>query len=636
MTDAPPRADECVGLVHLLTKGYGLVLAILLILALALVAPAAAVDIPVDNSSATAIQDNVTRAASGDTLVLAPGTYFERDITITGKSLTFRADTANGHGPLDTILDANRAGRIFYVSDGSSLAIDNLSLRNGKGPASFHGGAIYGRAVTVTSSIITGCSVTSGSSSGGNGGAIYGETVTVINSTITGCSAGSGDSTGGSGGAIYGSTVTLTNSTITSCLAGSGGFGGGNGGAIRGSTVTVTTSTITGCSAGSASGLGPGGSGGAIYSGMVTVTDSAITGCSGGSGSPGGYGGAICGGPVTVTASTITGCTAGSGGGNGGSGGAIRGTTVNVATSTITGCTAGGSGVTPGAGGAIAVSTGGTVSFSRIVHNDGVGVAVSGPLTATNTWWGSDASPSSGLAGGATYSPWLVTGITTSPASVSTTETSVIRANLTYHSDGAAVTAASGTVPDGTPVTFSATGGTVSPVYVGTENGIALTTFTPSGTGTAYLTATIDQQSITVPVTVTTPAAGTNVTSIVIDPLAPATVYAGVDNRGIYRTTNGGTLWLPAAIQPANKNIRALVINPANPTHLYAGTYGGGLNRSTDSGDKWGPCGNTGLDNLNVLSLVTNSTGTLYAGTEGGVFTSTDCDSWTALNNGLP
>ena len=125
-------------------------------------------------------------------------------------------------------------------------------------------------------------------------------------------------------------------------------------------------------------------------------------------------------------------------------------------------------------------------------------------------------------------------------------------------------------------------------------------------------------------------------TSIVIDPATPSNIYVGVDGQGVYRSTNSGAAWTAATTQPANKNIRALVIKPSAITQLFAGTYGGGVNRSTNSGVDWGPCGNTGLANLNVLSLVTSPTGTLYAGTENGVYTSTDCDTWTALNTGLP
>ncbi len=70
---------------------------------------------------------------------------------------------------------------------------------------------------------------------------------------------------------------------------------------------------------------------------------------------------------------------------------------------------------------------------------------------------------------------------------------------------------------------------------------------------------------------------------------------------------------------------------------LFAATYGAGVYTSTDNGVTWTACTDTGLGSTNVLSLVANSTGTLYAGTDAGVYTSSDsCVSWSALNNGLP
>ncbi|MDO9036476.1 MAG: hypothetical protein Q7U51_14895 [Methanoregula sp.] len=58
--------------------------------------------------------------------------------------------------------------------------------------------------------------------------------------------------------------------------------------------------------------------------------------------------------------------------------------------------------------------------------------------------------------------------------------------------------------------------------------------------------------------------------------------------------------------------------------------------RSTDSGVHWNGCTNTALANQKVLSLIASSSGALLAGTENGVYTSTDCDTWTAQNTGLP
>jgi hypothetical protein len=46
---------------------------------------------------------------------------------------------------------------------------------------------------------------------------------------------------------------------------------------------------------------------------------------------------------------------------------------------------------------------------------------------------------------------------------------------------------------------------------------------------------------------------------------------------------------------------------------------------------------NSGLANLNVVSLSIDVNGKLYAGTEGGVFVSSDnCENRAPMNNGLP
>ena len=52
------------------------------------------------------------------------------------------------------------------------------------------------------------------------------------------------------------------------------------------------------------------------------------------------------------------------------------------------------------------------------------------------------------------------------------------------------------------PGLFSSTGGTVNPSKGSTQNGVSKTTFTPSSTGTASVTASVDGQSMTAPVTV--------------------------------------------------------------------------------------------------------------------------------------
>jgi len=460
-------------MVALVTKRYGFAITLLLITALALVAPVTA-DYHVISPGGGTIQAGVDAASDGDTIILSPGTYYQNGVTISGKLLTLRADTANGHGPWDTIIDGSNAGNPIVMSDVYSfLIIDNLTLRNGKS---------------------------------------------------------------NSGGAIY---------------------------AAGGSRLTVTSSTFTGCSADN---------GGAIstYHGIVTITSSTFTGCSAGN------------------------------------------------------------------GGAIFANGGGTLHFCRIYDNGPEPAVYNdiGSLDAADNWWGTNSGPAGYTDGrGITSSPWLVLGVTASPSTTTTAQTSMVRANMTYNSEGTD-TSARGRIPDDIPITFSGSGsGTVFPPRGYTSSGISYTEFTPTSAGTGYITATVDGQSVTLPVTVTEP--GVTATTIVIDPAAPATIYAGLDGSGIYKSTDSSAAWTAATTQPGNTRIRALVIRPGDSTKLFAGTYGGGVYNSTDSGVDWTAC--TPLSNQNVLSLVTDSSGKLYAGTEAGVFSSTDnCATWAEMNGGLP
>ncbi len=66
----------------------------------------------------------VGKAASGDTVEIAAGTYNEHDIEV------YDELTLNGAGMENTIVDAGAAGRVFRV--GSTVVISNLRLQNGQ------------------------------------------------------------------------------------------------------------------------------------------------------------------------------------------------------------------------------------------------------------------------------------------------------------------------------------------------------------------------------------------------------------------------------------------------------------------------------------------------------------------------
>jgi hypothetical protein len=79
-----------------------------------------------------------------------------------------------------------------------------------------------------------------------------------------------------------------------------------------------------------------------------------------------------------------------------------------------------------------------------------------------------------------------------------------------------------------------------------------------------------------------------------------------------------------------------IVYDPTTPTTLYSALDGGGVFKSSDSGVNWDvACGQPA--NLNLVSLAIDASGKLYAGSEAGVFVSSDsCASWTAMSAGLP
>jgi photosystem II stability/assembly factor-like uncharacterized protein len=115
-----------------------------------------------------------------------------------------------------------------------------------------------------------------------------------------------------------------------------------------------------------------------------------------------------------------------------------------------------------------------------------------------------------------------------------------------------------------------------------------------------------------------------DVKTIAIDPVSPATLYAGTQG-GVYKSTNSGDSW--SAVYSGGTNW--LTIDPVHPMNVYAA--GIGVSRSTDGGVTWTP---PAIPNLtlvtNVVVVDPVTTSTLYAGVNShGVFKSTDSGaSW--------
>jgi photosystem II stability/assembly factor-like uncharacterized protein len=140
---------------------------------------------------------------------------------------------------------------------------------------------------------------------------------------------------------------------------------------------------------------------------------------------------------------------------------------------------------------------------------------------------------------------------------------------------------------------------------------------------------------------------GGNITAVAIAPSQRETLYAATSDGRFWATFDGGTNWLerdhglPVALGNETLDI---AIDPAHPNHVFIQTAGnaaqGRIWMTDDGGSSWTSL-DTGIPiNLEVLSLAVDwrfRHSTLYAGTDRGVFFSTDLGTnWAPFGQGLP
>jgi len=156
---------------------------------------------------------------------------------------------------------------------------------------------------------------------------------------------------------------------------------------------------------------------------------------------------------------------------------------------------------------------------------------------------------------------------------------------------------------------------------------------------------------------------GFQIPALAIDPRDPNRVFAAVlghpygpnEERGLFRTTDGGATWQKVIYKDENTGASDVEIDPSNPDVIYASMWearegpwedgnevngtGGGLFKSTDGGSTWHPLANGLPKDLSQLyvALAPSDPHRLYAtvGTASGglgVYRSDDAgDSWTKI-----
>ena len=120
------------------------------LLAMPAISTAGTLRVPADYPS---IQIGINAAAAGDTLLVAPGVYFEL-INFNGKNITVASEL----GPDVTIIDGMYSGSVVTFKSGETRAatLTGFTIRNGQ--ASFSGAGVYiaNSSPTIRSNVITG------------------------------------------------------------------------------------------------------------------------------------------------------------------------------------------------------------------------------------------------------------------------------------------------------------------------------------------------------------------------------------------------------------------------------------------------------------------------------------------------
>lgn len=180
-------------------------------------------------------------SAGADTITVPAGTY-TLSIAGTGEDANASGDlditddlTINGAGNTATIIDGADIDRVLEVRPGATVAIDEVTIQNGK-PNASGGGILNHDTLTLTNSTIT-----SNTGLDFGGGIFNADTLTIANSTVNSNETTGFNLSGGGGGIFTQGTLTATGITVNNNTT----LGRGGGIYNLDQTLAMTNSTIS-------------------------------------------------------------------------------------------------------------------------------------------------------------------------------------------------------------------------------------------------------------------------------------------------------------------------------------------------------------------------------------------------------
>ncbi len=133
-------------------------------------------------------------------------------------------------------------------------------------------------------------------------------------------------------------------------------------------------------------------------------------------------------------------------------------------------------------------------------------------------------------------------------------------------------------------------------------------------------------------------------------------LWAGNDERGVFRTTDGGKTWKKILFRDRDTGANEVILDPSNPNIVYAsfwqirrtpwgfdsGGAGSGIFKSNDGGDNWTeishnkglPAGVLGKIGITVSPVDTNRIWAMIEAKDGGLYRSDDAgETWQKLSS---